>query len=383
MPSHPTFLLTLLLFPPLTLNTILSLRDGFSPDNEILRNDNWCITGQSDVGNGFSARLGGMAGLFIAIVKIMVFMFADVNEDGRKFYELHSPTILFMIFANLSNLLFQVYVLTVAPASAHFAIKILICSLAYETLLIGGSFWFNYLSQIKIRRIFKYDPRPPLPPHSQSKPSVSKAMLGKKTNKKKDDDALTEAPEPEPAVDITNNIPSRIIFRTTAICSTAFAVPFFRDLFYPGHVLKWFPNDVRYLIFTKSYLHSPPLPVDNSHLMYLGSKILSQRCGLQILLICLFKISTSILIKNGPPLERSWREGWDSHSSIPKLHPSSLLGPLKQVQVLKLQTLGNVLIWMTMWRFYHAALELEGYKTNHALIVIFWETFILGIYAWF
>ena len=70
MPSHPTFLLTLLLFPPLTLNTILSLRDGFSPDNEILRNDNWCITGQSDVGNGFSARLGGMAGLFIAIVKV-------------------------------------------------------------------------------------------------------------------------------------------------------------------------------------------------------------------------------------------------------------------------------------------------------------------------
>jgi len=345
----------------------MSFRDGFRPDFEILPGDVWGTTGEDGgVGRAFIKRLGGMAGMSLVINKLMVFMFSDVNEDGMKFFGLHSPTILFTLFSNLCLLIFEVYVLTICPPTMHSSTKIKIFALAFETTLIGSSYYLNYLRHVKLGDMLF---RRPLP---QSAPSTV-------TDKKTDEPISTEIADP------SNNVPSRIIVRTTWVCSTVFAIPFFRDLLFPGQVLKWFPGDVQYLIFVKAYVHSPPSSVyNNNHLMFIGDKVTSQHTGLLICLLCLFKMTTALLIKQNETLGEYWKKGWDSGSGMYKLDASKIrIGTVKQIQCLKLQFFGNFLVWMTMFRYYHAAMELEGFKTNHHLIVIFWETFVLFMYAWF
>ncbi|GMH90424.1 hypothetical protein TL16_g11764 [Triparma laevis f. inornata] len=117
----------------------------------------------------------------------------------------------------------------------HSSTKIKIFALAFETTLIGSSYYLNYLRHVKLGDMLF---RRPLP---QSAPSTI-------TDKKTDEPISTEIADP------SNNVPSRIIVRTTWVCSTVFAIPFFRDLLFPGQVLKWFPGDVQYLIFVKGEL---------------------------------------------------------------------------------------------------------------------------------
>ncbi len=172
-----------------------------------------------------------------------------------------------------------------------------------------------------------------------------------------------------PAVAMTDgktpsSIPSRIMGRTTAICSGVVTLIAGRDLFFPGEILDFIPRDDVYLEWTNAFLHSPPegtVEAEENGItadLFIGDKFLSQLMAINFLLFCLFKFVSGFLIRYG----------------------SDGSGEIKARMMWKAQFLGNGLI-LFLFRLFASAAKSASLDLRWHLMCLAYETGILALYG--
>ncbi len=128
--------------------------------------------------------------------------------------------------------------------------------------------------------------------------TIATYLLISKSTKKGHAVAMPEGKTP-------NSLTSNIVSRTILIASTAVGIIALRDLFLPGFILSLVPRDDIYLEWTNAFLHSPPLdsPEDFDQgvqaPLYIGDKFMSQFAALHLLILCLYKLTSAVLIRYG------------------------------------------------------------------------------------
>jgi hypothetical protein len=169
--------------------------------------------------------------------------------------------------------------------------------------------------------------------------------------------AMTEGRTP-------SSCPSRIVARTTLLCSGAVALIAGRDLFFPGEILDFIPRDDIYLEWTNAFLHSPPegtIEADENGILadlYVGDKFLSQFMALNFLLLAMFKLVAGFAIRYG----------------------SDGGGLVSARMIWKAQFLGNGLI-LFLFRLFTQAATSASFDVRVHLMVMAYETFILCLYG--
>lgn len=162
-----------------------------------------------------------------------------------------------------------------------------------------------------------------------------------------------------------NSIVSRIVARTHALVSGVIVVIAGRDLFCPGFILKFIPRDDVYLEWTGALFHSPPKgsPEAEAHGMerdfFVGEKFLSQFLALNMLLLCLFKFVGAFAI-------RYRNDGG---------------GLIQSKMIWKSQALGSALI-LYLFRLFSPAAASASIDLRWHLMMLAYETLILGLYGW-
>ena len=166
----------------------------------------------------------------------------------------------------------------------------------------------------------------------------------------------------------------------TLLCSGFMSIPLLRDLFSPGTLLPWFPGDASYLIFTRAYVHSPPSYYPDFPEEYIGDRLSSQMAALFVLSYVFNKLATAFLIKKGthlcPEKGQMISSGWVTAAD------TKPYGYLRALHCWKVQTICQVLFWMTLFRFYHVAVETEGYDMNFVFMAVVFETFVVLTYGY-
>lgn len=158
-----------------------------------------------------------------------------------------------------------------------------------------------------------------------------------------------------------SSVTSRIVTRTILIVSGFRVLIAARDLFFPGQSIDVIPRDDIYLEWTGAFLHSPPdgsVEADEGSMtspLYIGDKYLSQLMALSVLILCLYKFVTALLIRYG-------KDG---------------SGLIKCKMIWRVQTLGDVMITFLFRLFAPAALSASLDLRWH-LMAFGYETVILG-----
>merc|ERR1711981_587947 len=112
--------------------------------------------------------------------------------------------------------------------------------------------------------------------------------------------------------------------------------------------------------------------------IYTGDLITSRLTALQFLSMSLYKLCVVYLIPRGSSTEnRDDLKTFDGKIGQDK-RPYGLL---KATRCWKLQTVGNFFIWSNIWRFFYVAMETEGWDMQYVLMIVFFETFVLGVTA--
>lgn len=161
-----------------------------------------------------------------------------------------------------------------------------------------------------------------------------------------------------------NSVVSRIVARTTVVCSGAVALIAGRDFFFPGTILSFVPRDDIYLEWTGAFIHSPPdgSPEAWEHGigmgLHLGDRFLSQLLALNLLILCLYKAVAAFGIPYG-------NDG----------------GGLVQARMIwKAQTVGNVVVFY-VFRLFAPAAKSASLDLRWHLMMLAYDTFILGLYG--
>jgi len=336
-------------------------------------------------GQLFTRRLGG-AGLFgLAVMKLSTFCFSDPSPS-KVFHSFHSVTISCSVLSNLSHAAFLSYALLHAPASAYYVLLSQITILLLEALLIGAPFLLNHVVTLRLKDLLIWSLPPLYCPNRKSHPSQT--------------------------------FSSTTVAGLVMMCSFMISIPLLRDLFLPGQLLTWFPGDVNYMIFTRAYVHSPGGTLNPD---YLGDQLSSQWTALMVLLGLVYKVSTIVLIPRGftlrgkdanralacniAPLMELVKPLVDENGNLPSegdappytfptgavTKPSDNVelwflrtpyGLLKSAKCWRVQSVMMMAVWTTVWRFYHVALESEGYNLDCVLMIVVFEMFIVATYGW-
>jgi hypothetical protein len=169
-----------------------------------------------------------------------------------------------------------------------------------------------------------------------------------------------------PAGKTSTSVTSRIVSRTVVAVSSVMSLIMARDLFFPGYILQFIPRDDIYLEWTNAFMHSPPegSPEEEDQGMeaalFVGDKFASQFMALNMLILIAYKFLTAFGIKYG----------------------SDGSGEVKCKMIWKAQCFGNAFVLLLLRIFSGAALSASLDLRWHLMCVAY-ETFILGLYAWF
>lgn len=157
-----------------------------------------------------------------------------------------------------------------------------------------------------------------------------------------------------------------IVTRTTLICTTLVAVVAARDLFFPGHIIDIIPRDDIYLEWTNALLHSPPPGSPEAAdqgleaPLFIGDKFVSQLCALHLLLLCVYKYVAALGIRYG-----------SDGGGVPAAR-----------MVWKAAFVGDLAVTICFRFFAHAASS-ASLDVRWHLVLLSFETGILGLYAFF
>ena len=163
-----------------------------------------------------------------------------------------------------------------------------------------------------------------------------------------------------------NSVVSRIVARTVLLVSGAIAFFAARDLFFPGQIIEFVPRDDIYLEWTGALIHSPPegSPEAEQYGMasslQVGEKFASQLMALNLLIGSLFKFVSAFVIKYG----------------------SDGGGLMKAQMIWKGHAIGDALL-LLLFRLFTACAATASVDLRWHLIPVAYETFILGLYAFF
>ena len=272
------------------------------------------------MGGLFVRKMGGAASLALQFQKLMPVL---LHPWAARWKQGHfRPVFWTAVAANVLLSAFYVYMLPdLAAAGADGLPKIFLVVLAIESMVI-----LSYL-------------------YSSRKVKKGAAV------------AMTDGKTP-------SSIPSRIVARTVAVCSSGVALMAGRDLFFPGEILDFIPRDDIYLEWTNAFLHSPPEGTveaeENGILadLYVGDKFLSQFLGINLLLLCLFKFVSGFLIRYG----------------------SDGGGEVKARMIWKAQFLGNALI-LFVFRLFTQAAKSASLDLRWHLMFVAYEMGIFALYG--
>jgi hypothetical protein len=157
------------------------------------------------------------------------------------------------------------------------------------------------------------------------------------------------------------SIVSRIVMRTVIIVSGAMAVVAGRDLFFPGTIISKIPRDDIYLEWTNAFLHSPPpgSPEFGENILeaplYVGEKYAGQVTALFLLIGCLYKFVTAVVIRTG-----AQNKG---------LHQCKVIW--------RVQCLGDALL-LLLFRLFALAAKSASLDLRWHLMALGYQTFIIG-----
>lgn len=161
-----------------------------------------------------------------------------------------------------------------------------------------------------------------------------------------------------------SSVPSRIIARTIAFCSSVVVLVAGRDLFFPGEILDFLPRDDVYLEWTNAFFHSPPEGTVEAEVnglasaLYSGDKFLSQFMALNLLLLTAFKCTSAFFIRYG----------------------SDGSGEIKARMMWKTQFLGNALI-LFLFRLFASSAKSASLDIQWHVMLMAYETGMLVIYG--
>ncbi len=157
------------------------------------------------------------------------------------------------------------------------------------------------------------------------------------------------------------SIVSRIVMRTVIIVSGAIVVVAGRDLFFPGTIISKIPRDDIYLEWTNAFLHSPPpgSPEYGENILeaplYIGEKYAGQVTALFLLIGCLYKFVTAVVIRTG------------THSK--GLHQCKVIW--------RVQCLGDAVL-LLLFRLFALAAKSASLDLRWHLMALGYQTFIIG-----
>jgi hypothetical protein len=160
-----------------------------------------------------------------------------------------------------------------------------------------------------------------------------------------------------------NSFVSNITTRTACIVTTLITILAARDLFFSGTIIDIVPRDDIYLEWTNALLHSPPknTPESIDHGMesplYVGDKFISQLGALYLLILCLYKYISTLLIRYG----------------------SDGSGSIKARMIWKVACIGDAALLLCYRLFAHAA-KSASYDTHYHLVLLSYEAIIFGTF---
>lgn len=277
----------------------------------------YITTDANNMGGLFVRKLGGAAALSVHMHKLLPLLFHP--SDAKWNHGHFRPLLITALFCNLATLAFYGdYLEDLVLAEADALPKLVMFLLAVETMVIG-----YYLM-------------------TQKKLSTGPAV------------AMPKGKTP-------SSVPSRIVMRTVGIISPVIVLVAGRDLFFPGHILSFFPRDDIYLEWTGAFFHSPPEGSPEATEqgleapLYVGEKFIAQLMALHLLLLCVYKFVSSFLVKI-----RSDGSGFISSRMM-----------------WRGAAIGGGLVVLMFRLFKHAATS-ASWDTSWHLMTLAYEAFILG-----
>jgi hypothetical protein len=166
-----------------------------------------------------------------------------------------------------------------------------------------------------------------------------------------------------------NSLVSNIVARTVTICSAAMLLYGIRDWLFTGRTIPFIPYDDLYLEWTNAYSHSAPVGSPEykeqgigAASFYIGDLYVCQLAGLQLTLLCLYKLLSSYTIRLG-------NDGGRTGLATARL-------------VWQPAAISNLLLLFQLRVFTSAAASASCHFRYH-LMVLAYETFIVGLYAFF
>lgn len=179
-----------------------------------------------------------------------------------------------------------------------------------------------------------------------------------------------------------NSLPSRIVARTVFITSLLTSFISLRDLFFPGTILSFLPQDDIYLEWTGAFLHSPPpdtVEADEHGLeapLFEGDKFVSQSLGLYLSLGCMLKMMSSVGWSKGNRHMGSIKSG-GREMMVENVDRS---GVVSSRIIWKAMAFGDVLL-LIMLRLFTPAAMTASLDLRWHLMFIAYEAFILFLYG--
>lgn len=159
---------------------------------------------------------------------------------------------------------------------------------------------------------------------------------------------------------------SNIVARTVAIISTGILMYGIRDFCFSGMPIPLLPYDDLYLEWTNAFFHSPPESSPEyedqgiAAGFYIGDKYVCQMAGLQLALLSLYKLLSSWTIRRG----------------------SDNKGEAAVRMIWKPSTIANLML-LFLLRIFASAAESASWNVRWHLMAVAYETFIVGLYAFF
>lgn len=315
-------------------------------------------------GQLFTRKLGGAMILAQAFTKLGL-VFSTPTTSPVLWYNFHSVTLLSSILSNLFLLTFLNHAFTNYGTTEVEPVIKFQCSVLFLEAAVMAAPFIKYVGGNMTVRDFKF----------WSKPVAYTVPINPST--------VSSTVSSPPVVGIPDNaFSSYTVTGIVFLCSTLISVPFLRDLFYPGTLMPWFPGDVSYCIFTRAYVHSPGGEAVEE---YRGDRLSSQLTALLVLSFFIYKYLTVLLIPRGSPHSTNkyllMYAGMVEEEGVEEENPTPE-GICKSTNCWRLQSLGCLAMWSQVWRFYHVAQETEQYNLGHALMIVFFETFVILTYGW-
>ena len=162
------------------------------------------------------------------------------------------------------------------------------------------------------------------------------------------------------------SLPNRIVMKTVGIVTGLVSLISLRDLLIPGTIIGAIPRDDIYLEWTGALVHSPPpgsVEAEEHGMeaaLHVGDRFASRLTALNVLLTCLFKVTSAFLVRVG-------KDG---------------SGETKSRLIWRVQALGDGLITF-VFRLFAMPASSASLDLRWHLMLLGYETFILFLYAYF